>query len=296
MDGLIEIFFLAGLVLAAHVFTESGPLKKEGLVHYWMHSIYALYEPTILRIVDWLVEARFFRQTRPGRLILWWIAWSSKLFPHGVCIPTGAAIHLIRDIEKRSGGKAHIAVGPCVCQVALGKYKEPIRKDITICYGSDIYTRFYADDYEMISADRAAEILRQCHRNGLAHLVEFCMRSRQWMFVICNCDTEICCPHRVYMNTGRMLLPGPYTTRQNSRACLGPEECGVCIERCPYQANYTDGGRVKLDPDKCMGCGLCVTTCKGRARTLERREGYTGHLLPWDYIKGADAITDADDK
>ena len=33
-------------------------------------------------------------------------------------------------------------------------------------------------------------------------------------------------------------------------------------------------GKIIFNPDKCMGCELCVTTCKGHARQLTERRDY----------------------
>jgi len=279
---------LAGFLVFGHVFTRSGKVAQVGWAHYFLHSIYALSEPTILRLTDFLVTKKLFTQNPIGRAILWLLCATQPLAPHGVVIPTGVAIRMVRDIEKRTGEKAHIAVGPCVCQKALGRYAEPTYKDISIWYGAEIYKRFYSDEYRLINADEAEHIFKECHRAGLTPIVEFCMQSRAWMFVICNCDSAICCPTRVYNLTGISIYPGPYIASQDDDRCLGKEQCGACITRCNFDANKTLNGSVFLDGEKCMGCGLCVTTCRGKARQLERRADYRGRLLPWEYGKDAD--------
>jgi len=37
------------------------------------------------------------------------------------------------------------------------------------------------------------------------------------------------------------------------------------------EALVTDGDRVAHKADRCIGCGLCVTTCRAEALTLVRR-------------------------
>lgn len=280
-------FVLAGF-LVGHLFTSYGKVEDVGRLHYWTHTLYALLEPRVLKTVDFMTTNKFFTKNPVGKAILWYMSKTNVLLPHGVVIPTGAAIHIMRDIEKYSEGQGHIAVGSCVCQRELGKYKEPTVKDMTIWYGAEIYKRRHADDYNMIGADEAADMLREFHKAGLTHVIEFCMQSRKWAFVICNCDKEICCPVRVYNLTGCTVLSGPFIVEQKDELCLGKKECGACIGRCNFYANSEENGKVSLDLEKCLGCGLCVTTCKGKARRLTRRPGYKGRLLPWDYVKGAE--------
>jgi MinD superfamily P-loop ATPase len=108
------------------------------------------------------------------------------------------------------------------------------------------------------------------------------------MFVICNCDDQICCPTRVYNVTGISIYTGPYRAVQDDDRCLEREQGGACVTRRNFGANKTLDGNVLLEDGKCMGCGLCVTTCRGKARRLERRADYSGRLLPWDYDWQAD--------
>ena len=41
--------------------------------------------------------------------------------------------------------------------------------------------------------------------------------------------------------------------------------------RCPVKAVEMDGEAAKVSPDRCIGCGLCVTACAPEAITLQKR-------------------------
>ena len=43
-------------------------------------------------------------------------------------------------------------------------------------------------------------------------------------------------------------------------AFKGPE-CGACVSACPLQAIRAPLARPELDPERCVGCGLCREAC-----------------------------------
>jgi len=47
----------------------------------------------------------------------------------------------------------------------------------------------------------------------------------------------------------------------------------MCIDRCQMRAlTINDQDRAEIDPDRCIGCGLCVTTCPPGALRLVEKE------------------------
>jgi ferredoxin len=272
---------LLALFLLGHLFGADGRLAPVGRLHYWTHAAYAKLEPLVIRLADLMLRRRFFTGHPAGRFLLWLVARTNVFLPHGVVIPTPAAARILREIAAAPGAEAHIAVGPCVCQRNLRRFREPVEKDITVLYGAEIYRRFFPA-YRPLALEEALGLLQKYHAAGLTPVAEFLMQSGRWMFVLCNCDQEVCCPTRLYNAVGRSLYPGPYQARQDLEKCLGLERCGQCLPRCHFHANRSQGDKVMLDPERCLGCGLCVTTCRGQARKLVRRPGYTGRLLPFD--------------
>ena len=282
------------ILTQCHIFSEHSilagtRLRKAGPVQYAVHWLYGVSEPVIIRIVDWILRRKYITDTALGRKILWGIAAASWYFPHGVVLTTPMAERLVDFLERAEGpGGARLGVGPCVCQHALNRWQEPIKKDMVLLYGADIYYHLNRG-YELISAQEAKEILRKCNEAGLVHSVEFCLRSGRWTFVVCNCDDKICAPLRVFLHTGRMLFPGPQIIAHDRKLCVGVEKCGACIRRCIFGVNFAakDGGKVALNYEKCMGCGLCISTCIGRARAMQTRPDYChDHQIHRDILLG----------
>lgn len=264
----------SGHIFSDHVGMSGNRIRRVGPIQYAVHWLYGVCEPTILRLVDWVLSQKVLTKTRFFRPLLKAVAAASRYFPHGVVVTTEAAGNLVDFIVNTEGPKgARLAVGPCVCQAALNRWKEPIKKDLVVLYGADIYYHLNRG-YELISADQAKTLLHECHRAGLVHAVEFCFQSGRWTFVVCNCDTEICAPTRVYLLTGKFHYAGPEVARHDPEKCLGADACGRCLQRCIYGANRIAGDAVRYDAEACMGCGLCVSTCTGRARHMTERRDY----------------------
>jgi Fe-S-cluster-containing hydrogenase component 2 len=57
------------------------------------------------------------------------------------------------------------------------------------------------------------------------------------------------------------------------------------MERCPMDALSMPGVSVAHDPARCIGCGLCVTTCPTGALTLVRKPEAEQPQVPKDIVR-----------
>jgi NAD-dependent dihydropyrimidine dehydrogenase PreA subunit len=91
------------------------------------------------------------------------------------------------------------------------------------------------------------------------------------------------------------LTPSNFRATVNQSTCVG---CGLCIKRCPMEAlNLLDepsvkgrktpvtdkdgkqreianktGKVAKLNPERCIGCGVCAYKCPSQSLTLARNQ------------------------
>lgn len=140
-------------------------------------------------------------------------------------------------------------------------------------YGADIYLDL-GMEFEEITADEAKDILDEMHTRGYVHQALYMFDAGAGLFVMCNCDDDVCSCVKGVRLTGTGIGKGPEICNQDPAKCLGIEKCGKCLERCPFGVNKADGDTVIFDQSKCMRCELCVTTCEGGARQPEIREDY----------------------
>jgi len=266
----------------AHHKVKDGGLAEVGAVQYLLHSLYARSEPLILRGFDRLIKVRFLSEGR-GKPVLRATARLLGFFPTAEVVTVERAEGFIDAISVLQNSE--IAVGPCVCQEALGRRKGTHMKDLVVLYGTAAYKRAKSG-YRDLSPDEAKKLLRELHQEGLVPAFYACMRSRGWLFVICNCEREICLPFRAHQAAGGVLSPGPDIVSLAGERCTG---CGMCVERCHFGANRLVDGFSQVDLTKCYGCGLCVSTCTGEARTMVKREGYSGRYYPIDLVSKASA-------
>ncbi len=259
-----------GQILVNNEFKDVTKGQKFG--QWW----YGVTEPLILKYADFMLKnpkttKMYVNQNKP------------KSFPSSIVISTEAACRFIDFIysDKGANGTARMAVTKCVCQTALKRPKEPQKKDMALLYLADMYTTMkhtgIKEPFELIeTAEKAKNMIKYFDECGLMHCVFYCCGSGKWTFVMCNCDNEVCVPYRSYM-AGRSeeMSAGPQIAYLDIGKCKGIENCGKCLERCVLDACYEDENKLSgLKSDKCLGCGLCVTTCPTGARTLIEREDY----------------------
>jgi len=265
----------------AHYHLKYGELVEAGRTQLLVHTLYARYEPWILKMLDGTL--RFFSRVR-GRPILWVLSRTlGRILPTGEVISVGQATDFIDAISVLE--KAEIAVGPCRCQKHVGPRKGTYMTDMVVLYGAEAYKRA-DDEYTDLSPEEAKKLLQELHVEGRMPTFYACMASGGWMFAICACEREICFPFRAHQAAGAVLHPGPDIVAVDSERCTA---CGRCVERCHFGANSLTNGVSEVNLAECYGCGLCVSTCAGEARRMVQREGYRNRYYPVDLVSKASA-------
>jgi len=267
---------------------EKRQLRKIGFFHYMIHWFYSFIEPKIiLKLNDYLLGKKWLTQTRWGKKFWLFLAKASRDLPHGIIITTDAANRVIDYLDQLEGAdKGRFALGPCLCQLATCKWEEPLLKDIQFLYASDMFMSLKLG-YKLVSAEKIKEVLRQCHDLGYIHALEMCRQSGKWVFCICNCEPRVCAPTRVFLLTGEMMWKGPEICQSDSDKCLNVSTCGKCLDRCIFNANKIVDNKVIVNTEKCMGCGLCVSTCTGQSRMMVVRKDYAhDHQVPAEILLG----------
>jgi Fe-S-cluster-containing hydrogenase component 2 len=64
------------------------------------------------------------------------------------------------------------------------------------------------------------------------------------------------------------LVSNPFIAHYDANLC---STCEACLERCQMEALTLVEGAVSLNLKRCIGCGLCVSTCPSGAMSLVRK-------------------------
>lgn len=123
-----------------------------------------------------------------------------------------------------------------------------------------------------VTREEAVEYFDEMQEKGLVGATENCMKGGS---VICLCCGCCCSQLRGRTRWGNMtaMLPSNYLP-EAGEDCIG---CELCIERCLLDALSMDDetDRPVVDPDKCIGCGVCAITCPEETLELYRHERST---------------------
>ncbi len=146
-----------------------------------------------------------------------------------------------------------------------------------------------------ITRQEARDILRRCAEVGLTHGVSNWLEG---VDTICNCCKCCCLWFEAFhkLKHSMSLTPSNYRLRTNSDTCIG---CGLCTRRCPMEALRLEDfpqaknritrvpaedekrevelknkrGKISVvNPDLCIGCGVCAYKCPSKSLVLERCE------------------------
>jgi len=205
------------------------------------------------------------------------VGWAAKRFITAKMKPFhfGQVLSLA-DVERAFGLADEINLFPCACRRQLKG-----RRDERFCFGLGSYPREVLEEMPELAADaqrltvvEATELIRDLDRRGLVHTIW--TLETPFIVGVCSCRPGECLGLEYTRAGARVLFPGESAYRIDPGRCVA---CGVCETRCFFQAvapASADGAR-RIDPARCNGCGLCASACPANAIDAQPRQPAPPH-------------------
>jgi NAD-dependent dihydropyrimidine dehydrogenase PreA subunit len=159
----------------------------------------------------------------------------------------------------------------CICKKEKALLGNPCDRPVQVCTAyAPIPGIFDNHPYgTQMTREEAYELLKKTEEAGLVHLT---WNVQSGHYFICNC-CGCCCG--VLRSINEMGIEPSQVINSNYYARIDPDlcsACGICAdERCQVHAIEAGDDAYEVVREKCIGCGLCVTTCPEEAITLVRK-------------------------
>lgn len=230
--------------------------------------IIGIYEFQVNRLDDEVIQAldnyweSIEPRTRPRTIPqLRTIPVEESIEPHLEALPYEQVNQLVETHER-------FAVAPCICRRISRMKGDGCSAPEESCLIFGEWAEFYIQGGQgrSIEKDEVWDILAKA---DAANLVLQPTNSKDVAAICCCCGC--CCGSLTSLNRFKKparLVSSSYFTQLEASLC---DACWDCLDRCQMGALSENGECVVLNSDRCIGCGLCVTTCPSEALTLERK-------------------------
>ena len=158
------------------------------------------------------------------------------------------------------------AVADCICRKEARMMGHGCDKILEACMMFDLAADYYIENGlgREISKGEAQEILLKAEESGLVHHSSNHTGSKMF---ICNC-CGCCCKALAHINrynNPAAIAHSNYYARVDAETCTA---CETCIERCQVNAIQIEADVSVISKDRCIGCGLCASTCPTGSITM----------------------------
>lgn len=239
----------------------------------WLMKIMSRNEHVAMRMINFLASREWIYKHEWLRKLVMKIGDKVMSIVNGEVLTLEEARNMVRGAFA---GGIYVAAGTCPCRRAMNAFSDdvPCNSDVVFGRWGEEYMANYPGLYRELELDEVLALLEDCDRHGFLHQVYGYFMQEGAAFVLCNCAPDVCIPLRAQRRRGfQSFRKGRAEAKVDAGACLGIDECGACLSRCPFGARVADGGKAPVKEDACFGCGLCVSTCRGKATRLERKKG-----------------------
>lgn len=164
------------------------------------------------------------------------------------------------------------AVFDCICKKENHLLGHGCDKPMEVCTGYAPIPGVFDNSpiHQTMTKDEAYALLNKAEEAGLVHLT---WNVEGGQYFICNCCG--CCCH-VLKSINELGIDAADVINANYYARIDPDECiacNVCFEeRCQVGAIEEGDEFNVIVKEKCIGCGLCITTCPTEAIELLRKD------------------------
>jgi electron transport complex protein RnfB len=159
-------------------------------------------------------------------------------------------------------------VNDCICKKEQGLLGRPCDRPLQVCLAIAPIPGIFDNSPQgrVISRSEAYELLKKTEEEGLVHLSG---NVQNGAFYICNC-CKCCCG--VLRSINELGIPAAEVVNSHYYAEIDPDKCaacGLCLdERCQVGAIEDGEDAYWIIRNRCIGCGLCVSTCPAEAIRL----------------------------
>lgn len=256
--------FLKLLVLFPWHFSDRV-IAEDSPTRLMLLKMYSRIEVQLLRVMYRLCGLKLM-QSHLARVAFYWLG-GKYVMERGVVGTIKTRDEMLQFIDALPDD-SRIAVGPCRCRLATRACSHPLETDIVILTGAPIWLDVFPRDYRPIDKAEAARIVRESYEAGLVPMLDrhLYFRGNANYFVICNCCGCSCLQiigYRFLKEAGFRFIPSTFEVRVDTDKCEG---CGTCIEACAFGERAVISGKaIAID---CQGCGQCVRVCPNGANSL----------------------------
>jgi len=172
-----------------------------------------------------------------------------------------------------------VAVSNCPCRTHAGLLGRACDAPVRTCLSFDgaAEALIRADLADPITNAEGLEILAEAKAAGLAQTGD---NVQEHLTYLCNCCGCCCGMMQAIRRAGLhdAIVPSNWVASIDADRCRGCRD--GCVTACPAEAiercdSHGQGRRAYwavLDPDRCLGCGVCVDRCRFDALELVPRE------------------------
>ena len=176
----------------------------------------------------------------------------------------------VRNLVEKAPGP--FSVANCVCRQMKDLRGQPCKysdmRETCLQVGPD-HARQYIEMGigRSITKEEVFEVLDRAQEVGFILQPENALKPDN----ICCCCGDCCGPLVAVKKAPRPadFYASNYYVKVDPELCTG---CEVCIGRCQMEARVMVDGKATVDIDRCIGCGNCVVTCESGASQLIQKE------------------------